>query len=67
VVSNNKKLIAVIGATAIRAAKDAGVKHLLWSTLPDVEVISGAKFKVPHFIGKAKIDATVQSRSDLDS
>src|SRR5712671_4300643 len=28
-------------ATAtVRAAKDAGVKHLIWSTLPDVEAIS---------------------------
>src|ERR1700758_5087249 len=23
--------------TAVRAARDAGVKHLVWSTLPDVE------------------------------
>src|SRR5258707_11982151 len=45
---------------AIRAAKDAGVKHLIWSTLPDVEVISGAKFNVPHFTGKAKIDRVVK-------
>ena len=45
---------------AIRAAKDAGVKHLIWSTLPDVEAISGGKFKVPHFTGKAKIDTVVK-------
>jgi uncharacterized protein YbjT (DUF2867 family) len=45
---------------AIRAAQDAGVKHLIWSSLPDVEVISGAKFNVPHFTGKAKIDSVVK-------
>jgi uncharacterized protein YbjT (DUF2867 family) len=45
---------------AIRAAKDAGVKHLIWSTLPDVEAISGGEFNVPHFTGKAKIDRVVK-------
>src|ERR1700704_6573639 len=45
---------------AISAAKDAGVKHLIWSTLPDVEAISGGKFNVPHFTGKAKIDQVVK-------
>src|ERR1700758_1701047 len=29
---------------AVRAAKEAGVKHLVWSTLPDVEAISHGKF-----------------------
>src|ERR1700694_2296105 len=45
---------------AVRAAKDAGVKHLVWSTLPDVEAISGGKFHVPHFTGKAKVDRIVK-------
>src|SRR3989440_1528013 len=45
---------------AVRAAKDAGVKHFIWSTLPDVEAISGGKFNVPHFAGKAKIDQVVK-------
>src|SRR5689334_4492667 len=44
---------------AVRAAQDAGVSHLIWSTLPDVEAISGGKFHVAHFTGKAKVDRIV--------
>jgi uncharacterized protein YbjT (DUF2867 family) len=49
-----------LATAAIRAAKDAGVKHFVWSTLPDVEAISGGKFHVPHFTGKAKVDRIVK-------
>ncbi len=45
---------------AVRAAKDAGVKHFVWSTLPDVEAIGKGKFDVPHFTGKAKLDRIVR-------
>jgi uncharacterized protein YbjT (DUF2867 family) len=45
---------------AVRAAKEAGVDHFVWSTLPDVEAISGGKLHVPHFTGKAKIDRIVK-------
>src|SRR6266478_5213824 len=46
---------------AVRAAKDAGVKHFVWSTLPNAEAISGGKFHLPHFTGKAKIDSIVKA------
>lgn len=45
----------------ISAASEAGVEHFVWSTLPDVEVISGGKYDVRHFTDKAKVDAAVKS------
>jgi uncharacterized protein YbjT (DUF2867 family) len=48
-------------ATAsVRAARDAGVDHFIWSTLPNVEAVSGGKFNVPHFTGKAGVDRIVR-------
>ena len=47
---------------AVRAAKDAGVKHFVWSTLPDVEAISKGKLHVPHFTGKGQ-SRSVSQRS----
>jgi hypothetical protein len=50
----------VAGRHFLDAAKNAGVKHLVRSTLPNVEAISGGTFNVPHFTGKAKIDQIVK-------
>jgi uncharacterized protein YbjT (DUF2867 family) len=52
---------AELGAAAVRAARKAGVQHLIWSTLPDVEKISGGRFEVLHFTGKAHVDDAVRS------
>jgi uncharacterized protein YbjT (DUF2867 family) len=45
---------------AVNAAKDAGVQHLVWSTLPDVETISGGTIDVPHFTDKAHVERLVR-------
>ena len=52
---------AEVGSAAVKAARRAGVEHLIWSTLPDVESLTGGRLKVVHFTGKARVDAVVRS------
>lgn len=47
--------------TAVAAALNQGVKHFVWSSLPDVDAISAGKWEVPHFTNKARIDTIVRA------
>ncbi|MEX5384935.1 NmrA/HSCARG family protein [Cronobacter muytjensii] len=47
--------------SAIEAAKSAGVKHFIWSTLPDVESLTQGEFRLPQFTNKARIDSLVKA------
>lgn len=49
------------GTLAVKAAKAAGVQHLVWSTLPNCKEISGGKYEVIHFTGKALVDVAVKA------
>ena len=49
------------GTSAVKAAKAAGVQHLVWSTLPNCKEISGGKYEVIHFTGKALVDIEVKA------
>lgn len=49
------------GTAAVEAAKAGGVEHYVWSTLPNVEEISGGTYNVPHFSNKAKVNDVVKN------
>lgn len=49
------------GKALAHAAREAGVQHYVWSTLPNCEAISGGKYKVEHFSGKADVNAVVSA------
>jgi len=50
-----------IGTAAVKAARAAGVAHLIWSTLPDAERLTNGRLKVVHFSGKARVDIAVEA------
>lgn len=50
-----------IGNAAVKEARAAGAEHFIWSTLPDAEKLTGGRLKLPHFTGKAQVDAAVEA------
>jgi uncharacterized protein YbjT (DUF2867 family) len=50
-----------VGAAMVAAAKEAGVSHAIWSTLPNPKHHSNGELSVHHFTGKALVDASVKA------
>lgn len=50
-----------VGEGAVKAARSAGVTHLVWSTLPNCEKLTGGRLKVVHFTGKSRVDGAVEA------
>ncbi|KXT17168.1 hypothetical protein AC579_316 [Pseudocercospora musae] len=49
------------GKNIFEAAKETGVKHLVWSSLPNAEKVSGGDLKhVDHFDGKALVEEYIE-------
>ena len=49
------------GRNLVHAAKETGIQHFIWSTLPDYQALSGGKYTVPHFTSKAQVDTEVKT------
>jgi len=49
-----------IGRRAAKIAKEEGVQHIIWSTLPNPASLSSGRLEVPHFADKALVDETIQ-------
>lgn len=53
------------GKNVFLAAQASGVKHLVYSTLPNVSALSGGKFAgVHHFDGKAEVAAFIKANKE---
>jgi uncharacterized protein YbjT (DUF2867 family) len=49
-----------LGCKMARIARESGVRHYIWSTLPNVERITKGRFLVPHFTGKARVNPYIK-------
>ncbi|KAL6052860.1 hypothetical protein QOT17_018323 [Balamuthia mandrillaris] len=46
-----------VGKRLVDEAKNAGIQHFVWSTLPDVHKLSDGKYDGAHFSEKASVEA----------
>lgn len=51
----------VQGKIMVDAAVAAGVKFIVWSSLHDINAMSGGKLEVPHFTSKNKVEQYIKS------
>jgi uncharacterized protein YbjT (DUF2867 family) len=51
-----------LGKRMVDLAKEADVKHFIWSSLQNVEKISKGKYHVPHFTDKAVVEDYAKSK-----
>jgi len=58
---NNGQYELTQGTLLADVAKAAGVQHFVWSSLPDVEKITGGKLHVPHFTYKHKVEEHIKA------
>jgi len=49
-----------VGKRLVDAAKDAGVQHLIWSSLPNVQRLSKDKYNVPAFTDKGLVEEYIR-------
>jgi uncharacterized protein YbjT (DUF2867 family) len=49
-----------LGSRVARLCKDSGVSQIIFSSLPNVEKVSGGKYKVPQFTNKARIEDDIR-------
>jgi uncharacterized protein YbjT (DUF2867 family) len=50
-----------VAVGTVNAARAAGVKHLIWSTLPNSSALTNGRLAVVHFTGKALVDDAVKA------
>ncbi|POR34991.1 NmrA-like family domain-containing protein 1 [Tolypocladium paradoxum] len=63
------KAVEVESAQGINIAKaasrTASLEHLVWSTLPNCERLTGGRYMVPHFVAKNQVDEYIRQDAAL--